>query len=73
MRYHLRIARTRLQGSVDTHSTVLNAPTIEAAIDRAIAIVDNVLDGRPGVATLTSPYRGLIWAHRQNLPAPSWP
>ena len=27
----------------------------------------------PGVATLTSPYRGLIWAHRQNLPAPGWP
>lgn len=73
MRYHLRIARTRPEGSVDTHSAVLNAPTIEAAINRATAIVDTVLDGRPGVATLTSPYRGLIWSHRQNLPAPAWP
>lgn len=73
MRYHLRIARTRPQGGVETYSAVLNAPTIEAAINRSVEVVDSFLDGRPGVATLTSPYRGLIWAHRRNLPAPSWP
>jgi hypothetical protein len=73
MRYHLWIARTRPRGSVDTHSTDLNAPNIEVAINHSIEVVDRFLDGRPGVATLTSPYRGLIWSHRHNLPAPSWP
>ena len=70
MWYHLRIARPRPQGSVDIHSTAFNAPTIEAAIARSAALVDGFLGDRPGVAMLTSAYRGLVWSQRQNMPEP---
>ncbi|MGU3666227.1 hypothetical protein ACLBX9_18740 [Methylobacterium sp. A49B] len=70
MRYHLRIARTRPQGSVDIHSEAFNAPTIEAAIIRAVEVVDGFLGDRPGIAVLTSAYRGSIWSQRYKMPEP---
>lgn len=69
MQYRLRIARRRPQGSVATDSTAFDAPTIEAAISRATDLVSRFLGDQPGVAMLTSAYRGLVWSHRQKMPA----
>ena len=73
MRYHLRIARARPQGSVDIQSTTFSAPNIEAAVARSVEMVDSFLGERPGVATLSSTYRGLVWAHRQKMPEQPFP
>lgn len=73
MRYHLRIARPRPQGSVDIHSTAFNAPTIEAAVAHSAAMVASFLGDRPGVAMLTSAYRGLVWSYRHKMRDPASP
>jgi hypothetical protein len=73
MQYHLRIARPRPHGSVDLYSTAFSAPTIEAAVAHSVEKVEGFLSDQPGVATLTSAYRGLIWSHRQKLPEPPFP
>ena len=73
MQYHLRIARPRPQGSVDIYSVAFSAPTIEAAVARFVELVDGFLGDHPGVATLTSAYRGLIWSHRQKMPEQPFP
>lgn len=73
MRYYLRIARMRPESGVDTHSAVLDASSIEAAVSRSVQAVDAFLGDRPGVATLTSSYRGLVWTHRQKMPSIPWP
>lgn len=67
MRYHLRIARPRPQGSVDIQSTTFNAPTIEAAVAHSVEMVASFLGDRPGVAMLTSAYRGLVWSQRYKM------
>ena len=73
MQYQLRIARARPQGSVDVHSTAFNAPTIEAAVARSVETVDQFLGDQPGVATLTSAYRGQVWSRRRNMPEQPFP
>lgn len=67
MQYQLRIARPRPQGSVDTCNTTFNAPTIEVAITRSAEMVADFLSDRPGVAMLTSAYRGLVWSQRYKM------
>jgi hypothetical protein len=73
MRYHLRIARLRPQGSVDTKSTAFSAPTIECAVTHSVKTIDSFLGDQPGVATLTSAYRGLVWSRRQKMPGHPFP
>jgi hypothetical protein len=68
MQYHLRIARPRPRGSVDIHSTAFHAPTIGAAIALSVEMMEGFLGDRPGVAMLTSAYRGLVWSQRQEMP-----
>ncbi|MDN3571890.1 MULTISPECIES: hypothetical protein [Methylobacterium] len=55
---------------MDIHSTAFNAPTIGAAIARSAEMVDGFLGDRPGVAMLTSSYRGLVWSQRHKMPEP---
>jgi hypothetical protein len=68
MQYHLRIARRRPQGGVDTESIVFDAPGEEAAIARASELAEQVLGGRPGVAVLSDAAWGIVWSHRNKMP-----
>ena len=73
MQYHLRIARARPQGGVDTHSTAFSALTIAAAVAYSVETVDQFLGDQPGVATLNSAYRGQVWSRRQKMPEQPFP
>ena len=70
MRYHLRIARRRPEGGVNTEGIVFDAEEEEAAIAHASELTERLLDGQPGVAVLSDKIRGIVWSHRQKMPAP---
>lgn len=68
MEYHLRIARRRPQGGVDTEVVVFEAEDEEEAITRASKLTEQILGGRPGVAVLSDPAWGIVWSHRYKMP-----
>ncbi len=70
MQYNLRVARRRPQGGMDIDAVTFDARTIEVATAHAAALAEQLLNGRPGVAILDSPVRGIVWMHRYKMPAP---
>ena len=74
MQYRLRIARRRAQGSVDIASQMIEAPTVNAAIEAASRAMGTFLADVPGVGILTEVVAGgLVWSCRQNMPSPPEP
>ncbi|MCJ2099596.1 MULTISPECIES: hypothetical protein [Methylobacterium] len=58
---------------MDVDTASFDAPTLELAIARATALTGQFLGQQPGVATLTSTVRGLIWSQRYKMPEPPRP
>jgi hypothetical protein len=71
MKYHLRVACCRPQGGMAINAVTFDALTTELATAHAVALAEQLLAGRPGVAVLDSPVRGIVWVHRYRMPAPT--
>lgn len=71
MKYNLRVARHRPQGGMAIDAITFDALTTELATAHAVALAEQLLGGRPGVAVLDSPVRGIVWVHRYRMPAPT--
>lgn len=70
MEYHLRIARRRPEGGVDTEGVVFDSAEEEGAIAHATELTEQILDGKPGVAVLSDAIWGIVWSRRHKMPAP---
>lgn len=70
MEYHLRIARRRPEGGVDTESVFFEAEEEEDAINHAFELTEQLLGGQPRVGVLSDPGWGIVWSHRHDMPAP---
>ena len=73
MNFTLRIARRRPRGGMDTSRAIFDAPSIEEAVTQATELTNHILDGKPGIAVLTSTIGSVIWSYRHKLPAPTEP
>ena len=74
MQYRLRIARSRAQGSVDIASQMIEARSVNEAIEVASRAMGTFLADVPGIGILTDAVAGgLVWSCRHNMPSPPDP